>query len=242
MKRNHIFMGILLTVLSSPVFSAGGIVFDPTNYAENAITSAKSIETALNTAKSLQSSLQQLDNMKENLQKFSNFQWSTASDDLQNLAGVIRTGNSIAYNMENIGDEFQKRYPGYQPPKDYNKEYQGWSGSTMDTLKGTLSSASLQSQQFADEASTIATLKNMAQTSDGQVQAVQVGSMIAAETVNSLQKLRQIQLSQMNAQNAYMAYQVQKDQAERAQMNDIVSKMSTDSKYEDKGFGKIPYF
>ena len=240
MKVQKICLGALLSALSFSAFAGGGgggmIVFDPTNYAKN-------IESAISEAESAKNSLDQLTLAKRNFERFSDFQWNSAAQDLQSLAGAIRTGNAIAYNMSNINNEFQQRFPGYKPTQNYSHDYQSWSSTAMDTIRGTLNSVGLQAQQFSDEASTIETLKSMANNATSQTKAVQVGSMISAETVNSLQKLRQIQMSQMNAQNAYMAYQVQKDQARQGQVDSLVNNINTNyPKYKDQGFGKIPSF
>ena len=60
-------------------------------------------------------------------------------------------------------------------------------------------------------------LNALGQSTEGRMQAIQVGNMVATEQVAQTQKLRQLMATQINAQNAYMAHQV--SQEAQAQAN-----------------------
>ena len=136
-------------------------------------------------------------------------------------------------------NEFMQKFPGYKPQQDYDKSYQGWSSTVMDTLKNILTSSGMQASAFSDEQATLDQLKTLSTTAQGRMQAVQVGNMIAANQVGQMQKLRQLVISQTNAQNAYMAYKVQKEQAEQAANNNLLNTPLAYPKYgSGQGFGK----
>ncbi|AIL64745.1 hypothetical protein NOVO_01745 [Rickettsiales bacterium Ac37b] len=68
----------------------------------------------------------------------------------------------------------------------------------------------------ATEDSLINKLQQMSSSTQGRMQGIQVGHMIAIEHVQQLRKLRQLQMSHMQAQNNYLARIEQENNSKKA--------------------------
>ncbi len=86
----------------------------------------------------------------------------------------------------------------------------------MDTTLGTLRAAGLQGQQLKSEQAVLNTLRGMAQSSDGRMQALQVMGQLAEQQVQQLMKLRELMLADMSSKQAYQATTIQRQAASEA--------------------------
>ena len=239
------FMSLCAVIPNAFAGGGGGgmIVFDPTNYSQSLLTAANTLNTAKNMATSVG---YEYTSMQTELQNFANFnkqyKWADVSQTLQNLASAVSVGQSIAYSASNVNSAFQQAYPGYKPTQNFNQSYQNWSTTTLDTIRGVLDSTSMEFGDFGNEESTVATLRSLASNPQGQMQAIQAGSMIAGDMANQMIELRQIMMAQTNSQAAYQAYQVQNDQANQANWNNLMGNINTNypSYNNGGGFGNIP--
>jgi len=117
--------------------------------------------------------------------------------------------------MANVDGLFRQRYPGYRPVTDWSREYDTWTRTTLDTLRGALNSVRLHGEDFATEQARIQALQTLSDNAGGRMQALQLGNMMAGEQLQQLVRLRQLMMAQINAQNVYMANQTNRD-AQRA--------------------------
>lgn len=229
---------IILLVMSIYIFSCsfvyaggtanvgGGFATELTqilNYGQSVYQVVRQTAMVINQAQQIQNQLKQL----KSIEVFSSGQWSSAMGLLNQLQSVVQQGHAISYAMQNIDQAFQQTYSGYVPTEDYTTQYQTWSTSTLDTIKGSLMAIGLQSNSFATENATLTTLRSMSDSSVGQTQAIQVGNMINNEMISQLQKLRQIQMSQIQSESAYMAHQVNKEAADEANLDAIFQYIDT---------------
>src|SRR5438270_5846575 len=81
---------------------------------------------------------------------------------------------------------------GYRPVTDWSREYDTWTRTTLDTLRGTLNSVRLHAGDFATEQGRIQALQAMSDSAEGRMQALQLGNMMAGEQLQQLVKLRQL--------------------------------------------------
>jgi P-type conjugative transfer protein TrbJ len=87
--------------------------------------------------------------------------------------------------------------------------------TNRDTISGSLKAASLTADQFETEESTMASLRSMSQSADGQMKALQVGHQIAAQQVAQMQKLRGLVSQQMTMMGTWLqTSQTDKDLAQ----------------------------
>jgi type IV secretion system protein TrbJ len=155
------------------------------------------------------------------------YQWSNVSEQINQLGSVIQSANGISYSAQNVGSQFQKAYPGYQSPKDFNQTYQQSITTTMNTLNGALQSLNMSAEDFTNEPKRIAFLQSQIQNAHGQTQALQASAQISTEVISQLQLLRQTLMSQENAQNGYYAQQLQTQASNEAGFNQMIKNGNT---------------
>jgi type IV secretion system protein TrbJ len=127
------------------------------------------------------------------------------------LHTVVREGRALAYSMANLDTEFRNRFRGYgfRASSFYN-EYRTWSETTLDTTLGTLKAANLQATQMSSEEGVLRQLRTMSMSSEGRLQAAQVGLQLSEFIAQSLMKLRQIMLADIQSKQAFQASEMQK--------------------------------
>lgn len=165
----------------------------------------------LTAASQLANEIQQLENSIRNLVRLPSQTFGTIQEDITSLAGVVQGGMSLAYSMANLDSEFTQRFQGFAgfTPSNYYSKYQNWSQTALDTALGTLKAAGLQGQQLQSEQDVLTSLRTMAQTSDGAMQALQVVGQISEQQVQQLMKLRELMLADMQSKQAFQSAVIQ---------------------------------
>jgi P-type conjugative transfer protein TrbJ len=137
--------------------------------------------------------------------------------DLNALGSIVQGGQALAYSLSNLDAIFRATFQGYGIlPNSYYPNYQNWAKTSLDTTLGALRAAGLQGQQLASEQTVLDSLRNMAASSDGRMQALQVMGEISEQQVQQLMKLREIMLADMSSKQAYQATVIQRQAASEA--------------------------
>jgi P-type conjugative transfer protein TrbJ len=139
------------------------------------------------------------------------------SSDLNALASIVQGGQALSYSLANLDSQFKARFPGYgYTGTGYFTQYRSWSQTSLDTTLGALRAAGLQGQQLQSEQSVLTSLRSMAQTSDGRLEALQVMGQISEQQVQQLMKLRELMMADMSSKQSYQAAMIQKQAAGEA--------------------------
>lgn len=200
-----------LTFLNSPIASASGVVAgatEPTqimNNIELVATNIKEAEQISNQLTQIANQIQAYKNMVTNTLNVPNQIWQNADGLLQQLVGVVNQGQALAFSATNINSLFQQKYPGYTPPQDFGAAYQNINETTLDSVRGALNAANIQSQDFSTEQGALNAIEAQSQSAQGRMQAIQAGNQIAMAQVQQMRKLRALQMAQMQAQSAYIS-------------------------------------
>lgn len=137
--------------------------------------------------------------------------------DIARLASIVQGGRALAYSMADLDAEFRTRFRGWgYNSRTWYSDYRSWSQTSLDTTLGTLRAAGLQGQQLQSEQAVLDRLRVMAQSSDGRMQALQVGNQIAEQQVQQMMKLRQLMLADLQSKQAFQAAQMQRQAASEA--------------------------
>ena len=201
--------GLLLTL--APPAASQVAVIDVANLTQNTKTALQMVESVLKETEIIRNQMTQIETMVQNTTRWAGLWDAEALPRLQRLGQIIDQEQALAYQMAGIDGEFRRRFPGYRPVTDWGREYELWTQTTMDTLRGTLNAARLHADNFATEQGRIQAFQAMSDSAVGRMQALQVGNMMAAEQLQQLVQLRQLILAQMNAQNVYMANQTNRE-------------------------------
>lgn len=173
-------------------------------------------------AEQIQNQLKIYENMLQNTAQLPNHIWGQVESDLDQLRSIVDQGQSIAFSMGNADDVLKQRFKSYADlqsnlpnAESFSTTYQSWSDTNRDTIGSTLKAASLTADQFDSEESTMSSLRNMSESADGQVKALQVGHKIAAQQVAQMQKLRGLVSQQMTMMGTWLqTEQTDKDLAQ----------------------------
>jgi P-type conjugative transfer protein TrbJ len=173
-------------------------------------------------AEQIQNQLKIYENMLQNTAQLPAHIWGQVENDLNRLQSVVAQGHGVAFSMGNIDDVLKQRFKSFADMKanlpngeSFSANYQSWSDTNRDTIAGTLRAANLTAEQFTSEESTMASLRAMSESADGQMKALQVGHEIAAQEVAQMQKLRGLVSQQMTMMGTwYRSEQAGKDLAQ----------------------------
>jgi type IV secretion system protein TrbJ len=168
----------------------------------------------------IENQLARYQTMLQNLERLPDNIWGDAVADLNRLQILVQQGEGIAFSMSGLDDTLKARFGSYADfvnnlPKDFSSMWDSWSQTNRDTIAGTLAGANLTSEQFQNEASTMAQLHGQSESAVGQMQALQVGHSIASQQVEQMQKLRGLLSQQTTMIGTW--YQSQQAEADLAQ-------------------------
>jgi len=171
----------------------------------------------------------QTQSMQQTLKTLSGnqYQWSNTENFLNQLQNTMQKTQGMTYQTDQLQEQFQKAYPGYQSPGAFQKQYQTNVNTAQQTFSGVMQSLSLHAQHFQNENNHLSFLQQQAQNAQGQTQAIQASSQIASEIVSQQQLLRQTVMTQSNAQTAYYATQLQAEASSRAELESVIHGGST---------------
>jgi P-type conjugative transfer protein TrbJ len=139
------------------------------------------------------------------------------ASDITALAAIVQGGRALSYSLANLDTLFKARFPGYgYTGTGYFTQYKSWSQTSLDTTLGALRAAGLQSQQLQSEQAVLNSLRSMAQSTDGRLEALQIMGQISEQQVQQLMKLRELMMADMSSKQSYQAAIIQKQAASEA--------------------------
>jgi len=184
-------------------------VFDPVNYVQNVLNQANTLKATINQTKQIAYQLQQIELQVRALRNIPKGQWGAIQSEMARLRQIMRNSQTISYADQNLSNEFDKMYPGFQGAPDFVQQYKEWARNSLAGIKASLQDAHVQDRQLGSEDELLYSLESMSDGAAGHMQVLQVGNMIAAQQVQQLQKLRQLQMAQIQTQASFLAAQQQ---------------------------------
>jgi len=136
--------------------------------------------------------------------------WNVQAD-LNDLAGIVQGGRSLAYSLGNLDALWHQTYPGYggYATTGYYNRYQNWAQTTLDTVAGAMRAAHLQGLQLNSEGSLLTTLEGQSQGAEGRLLALNVLAQMADQQAQQMQKLREIMLADLQSKAAFYGTVIQ---------------------------------
>ena len=103
--------GLLALALSASPAIAQTIVYDPSNYAQNALQAARALQQVNNQITSLQNQTQMLLNQAKNLASLPYSTLQTIEQSLARTQQLLNQAQRVGYDLNQIDQAFQRRYP-----------------------------------------------------------------------------------------------------------------------------------
>ncbi|HBT2921243.1 TPA: P-type conjugative transfer protein TrbJ [Klebsiella pneumoniae] len=203
---------------------------------------AEAVNTQLNTAQQLQTQIQQYDNMIKQGMSLPSRMFNTITGDLQRVASVYNSAQSLGRNISNLDEQFRQQFKGYdsylnsigQGQNNMPQRYRDWAQSGFDNARTAMQAAGVNTSTFEDENAMLDQLVSRSQSAVGRQQAIQAGNEIAAQNVQQLQKLRDLVATQITLQGNYMAKQTEQEAVKDAASERFWG--GTDTPGPSKGF------
>mgnify|MGYP005838865329 CR=1 FL=1 len=224
-----LLVGGALTLAPQPRARAQSIVLDPTNLVQNIIAAvqnitevAQQVQQLTNEATQIANQIQQLQDMANQASQLGSPSWGQVQAWINNLSTAAQIGNSLVYNMPNIAGQLQAQFPGYVSPTNWNTQYQQWSTTTLDTLRGTLQSAGLNISDVNTVDAALQTLRSANDSATGRNELMQVANSLASLQVEEMAKVRQLLALEINAANVWKTNSTNASAASEAALQQFI--------------------
>jgi P-type conjugative transfer protein TrbJ len=217
MKKIAIVFALLSLLPIAPSFASGEIA--GATLPEQIVQEATLVEQLNQEVQMVQQGFQSLYNQALNLKNIGRDPTQNLNSLLHNLISTISRASMLSYAGENITAQFQSLYPDWQPGQDYGQQYQNWRNTTQTNLQNELTAAGLQAQNFQTETDALNEAKQLSQSAEGNLQALQAGNQISSMMVQQLQLLRQLVMNEQQSQVAYQMQQLRAEQDANNQSN-----------------------
>ncbi|MFB0872600.1 MULTISPECIES: P-type conjugative transfer protein TrbJ [unclassified Sphingobium] len=223
MTRSHIThlalgaAALALAVATPARAQFGGIVYDPTNYAQNVLTAARSLQQINNQITQIQNQAQSLINQARNLTSLPTSVLSTIQQDIGRTRALITQAQQIAYRVENIDQVFSQRYPsgslaGTPSGTMVTNAQTRWTDA-LAAYQDSLRTGATVTGNLDGTASQTNTLVTASQGATGALQAAQAGNQLIALQTRQLADLTAMLAAQARA-NAIQSARAAADEAQ----------------------------
>jgi P-type conjugative transfer protein TrbJ len=222
MTRHHWLAGIAAVVslaIAAPA-TAAGIVYDPTNYAQNVLQAARALEQVNNQIRSLQNEAQMLMQGAKNL---TSLDFSALAELRANLAEtqrLIGEAEGLTFDVERLEGRFDQLYPattaaGADGQAMAAQARERWAAS-LAALRTTMQMQSQVAASIGRDEAVLADLSGRSQSAVGLLQAVQATNELLALQAKQAMQGQQLQLAQDRAAASEAARALAADERARA--------------------------
>jgi len=183
-----------ITVATPAHAQFGGIVYDPTNYAQNVLTAARSLQQVNNQIQQIQQQATSLINEARNLASLPFSSLQQLQQQVQRTQQLLGEAQRIAYDVQNVQQVFNGRYKGAaltgthaEMVVNANARWEDSVGAFEDALRV--------------QAGVVGNIDGTRTTMDGLVTSSQsaTGALQAAQAGNQLLALQSQQLADLTA-------------------------------------------
>ncbi len=159
-------------------------VFDPANYGQNLLTAARNLQQINNQVRQLANEAQMLINQAQDLTKLPTSVAGQVRVSLQQIDGLIRNAQGLAYNVTQIDQSFQRSYPEQysaavstsQIVRDAQRTWE----MAREGFKHSLQIQAEVMKRVRDDAPVLDGLIANSQSAAGNLQALQAGNQLTA--------------------------------------------------------------
>jgi len=176
-------MPLAISPFSTVPAFAWRIVFDPSNYAQNVLTAARTLEQINQQITSLQNEATMLMNQARNLASLPFSSLQTLQQNVQRTQQLLNQAQNIAFDVQGIDQAFQSQYGNVQMSAtdqqlvtDARSRWQNTVGSLQDAMRvqaGVVGNIDTNRTQMSE-------LVSQSQGATGALQATQAGNQLLA--------------------------------------------------------------
>ncbi|HVI50794.1 MAG TPA: P-type conjugative transfer protein TrbJ [Candidatus Sulfotelmatobacter sp.] len=198
----------LSPIVTTPAYAI--IVFDPSNYAQNVLTAARSLQQITNQITSLQNEAQMLINQARNLASLPISSLQQIQQSVQKTQQLLQQAQNIAYDVQAIDKAFQTKYANVsmsasdqQLVTDARSRWQNTVGGLQDAMKVQATVVG----NIDTNRTEMSRLVGASQGATGALQATQAGNQLLALQAQQLADLTAVVAANGRAQALQSAEQ-----------------------------------
>jgi P-type conjugative transfer protein TrbJ len=181
----------------------GGIVYDPTNYAQNVLTAARSLEQVNNQIQQIQNQTISLVNQAKNLATLPFSAVAQLEAQVQRTQQLLSSAQRIAYDVQSIDQAFSTKYAGVSMSSSDQALVDGAKDRWQTSVAAFEDALKVQAGVVGNidgARSTMSALVAASQSSSGALQAAQAGNQLLALQSQQLADLTALMAAQGRAQ------------------------------------------
>ncbi len=207
--KNHVkaiapAIAIIVALLVGTPVGAQLLVFDPSNYSQNLLTAARSLQQIQNQITSPQNQAQMLINQAKQLEQLPTMVLNDVERDYSQIQNLLRQANGIAYNVQSIDRAFTQSYSasisaGTSDQHMIDGVRHRWQDS-LSTFQHALTTGAGAVQNLPGTQAETSSLLASSQSSVGILQATQAGNQLFAVQARELADLAALLAAQGRAQ------------------------------------------
>lgn len=223
--KKHLVVGVaaLSLVLTAPPASAQLAVFDPTNYVQNVLQAARSLQQVTNQITSLQNEAQMLINQARNLASLPYSSLQQLQQSVARTQQLLGQAQRLAYDVQNIESQFQRLYPqgGYSASTSSQQMIVDAQERWRNSVAGFEDALKVQAGVVGNLDSTrteMSALIAQSQSAGGALQAAQAGNQLLALQAKQLADLTAVVAAQGRAQSLESARAAANQEQAREQL------------------------
>ena len=196
---------LLVTFAAAPANAQlGGIVYDPTNYSQNVLTAARTLEQINNQIQSLQNEAASLINDAKNLASLPTSALAELQSQVRQTQQLLGNAQRIAYSVQSIDQAFNSRYRGEPMSATDKALVDNARARWEDTVVGFEDALKVQAGVVGNIEGSRAVMDRIvgsSQSASGALQAAQAGNQLLALQARQLADLTAVVAAQGRAQS-----------------------------------------
>lgn len=196
-------MGVV-TMTATPAHAQfGGIVFDPSNYAQNILTAARTLQSVNQQIKQLQNEAQMLIDSAKNLTTIDFPQLDALRQKLTQIDRLMGQAQGIDFRVDQLDDRFLAQFPKeFANALRTDQRVQAARGrldASMDGFRHTMTVQAQVVENVRDDMTTLNEIVKRSQGAEGSLQAQQATNQLLALTAKQQFQLQQLMAAQFRS-------------------------------------------
>jgi P-type conjugative transfer protein TrbJ len=192
-------------MLTSTPASAQLSVFDTSNYAQNLLTAARSLQQVNNQIQSLQNEARMLINQGKNLSRIDFPQLQELQRQLQQIDRLMGEAQGIDFRVDQLDEQFRRQFPDSFPQALTRDQRIAAARQRLDDQMASFRQAmSVQSgivENVRDDAQTLRSIVERSQGAEGSLQVSQATNQLLALTAKQQFQIQNLLASQFREQS-----------------------------------------
>ncbi|WP_395335063.1 P-type conjugative transfer protein TrbJ [Novosphingobium sp. BL-8H] len=194
--------GTAAAVIYPPAPAHALIVYDPTNYSQNLLTAARTLQQVNNQIKSLQNEAQSLLNQGKNLSTISFPELQALTQTLQQIDVLMGQAQGIQFQVSTLSQQFSKLYPASNGSLSLSSQVSAAKtrlDTEMTAYQHTMTVQAQVVENIQSDASALSAMVERSQSAEGALQASQATNQLLALTAKQQFQIQQLLAAQYRA-------------------------------------------